>query len=217
MRNHGTGSDRVGRLKNRIRDNRGFTIGEVMVTLIILMLVTSLVARGVQLAAEHYTRSLATSESKILYSTLSNIISGELSNVKDIRSASQDASQYNLGAANGGTAGYVLCDHYGDNYSRFFVIDPESVTSDQLITSDYGELLIGTDDGGTLNGDFLVGSKAYSSHDLRAKVNVVYSRTDNVFHVTLKIKRKQGSKDLVSGSFDVIPLNTIEIKPLTDG
>lgn len=59
-------------------NSRGFTLGELLVTILILLLVTGGMVTTVSLAAGQFSTSVRESEAQILGSTLKNIISDEL-------------------------------------------------------------------------------------------------------------------------------------------
>ena len=58
--------------------NVGFTITEALATVIIVGLVTAILAGGIGLATSQYTKSMRSSESQMLYSSLQKILDTEL-------------------------------------------------------------------------------------------------------------------------------------------
>ena len=67
------------------RRRAGFTLGESMVVLLLLTLVAGAMTAGVLFGFRQYTASMAASESRVLSSTLMNVISNELSNGRNFR------------------------------------------------------------------------------------------------------------------------------------
>lgn len=62
----------------------GFTLTEALATLIIVGLVTTILASGIGLATNQYTKSMSNSEAQILYSSLQKILDTELRFTKTI-------------------------------------------------------------------------------------------------------------------------------------
>ncbi len=63
---------------NKLRNNKGMSIAEALVAVLILLLVSGGLASGVSLANHYYTKTLRTSEANELFSTLESLISNEL-------------------------------------------------------------------------------------------------------------------------------------------
>ena len=66
------------------RAKAGFTLVEMLCSVILVILVSIGLANGVQLAVENYTRSIIHSESQVLCETLTTAVSDKLRNCKEI-------------------------------------------------------------------------------------------------------------------------------------
>lgn len=66
------------------RAKAGFTLVEMLCSVILVILVSIGLANGVQLAVENYTRSIIHSESQVLCETLTTAASDKLRNCKEI-------------------------------------------------------------------------------------------------------------------------------------
>ncbi|MBQ7161888.1 MAG: hypothetical protein IJR90_09295 [Clostridia bacterium] len=179
------------RLKEKARDRRGFTLGETMAATVILLLLSGAMATGVALATSQFGKSMVRSESKVLYSTLQNVVKNELANTKTVVLGSSNAD-----------GSYQVTQFFSQNYAAHdslshFVILPEG--------SEYGELALGSD----TETNKLLSSSAYT-YGLGASVEVGYFRTAGYFRVNLTIWSQDGDR-LISEPFDVIPLNNVEI------
>ena len=71
-------------LKNKL-NSRGFTLTELLITLIILLMVTAIVAAGIPLAARAYQKLVDASNAQLLMSTTMTELRGELSTAEDIK------------------------------------------------------------------------------------------------------------------------------------
>ena len=195
-------------MRNKLSNKGGFSLAELLVTLLIVSLVTSGVATGVQLAVGHYRRSMGLSESKVLCSTLSSIVQSELGSTREAQP----------GELISGTE-YRLIGFFSNTYantqdlSQFYSVD---VNDSGISLSDdgYGEIILGVKSGNSVIGNLLVGSKSYSTYKLKARVNVTCTIPDgenyiSKFHVTIIIKAP--ADQTTSTSFDVIPLNRIDV------
>lgn len=60
------------------RKNGGFTLVELLCTIVVLLLITALMVTGIQLAVRTLRKSVTASESQVLCSTLKTIVSDEL-------------------------------------------------------------------------------------------------------------------------------------------
>ena len=192
------------RTAGRLRGKGGFTLAETLVTLLILGLVSAGMAAGIRFGVAQYQQSVRLSEARLLCSTLTNVIRGELANTTTVE----------LGENTGGTE-YAVLRFFSPNYamkesrSAFLSVD---VTKDDLTLTEYGVLLLGqVDASGAVSGNLLINSAAYSSYGLRANADVRYDKSLQIFIVTLRIRSGEGSDDLLSSSFDVLPLNDLRL------
>ncbi len=194
------------RLRRKLRGRGGYSLAEALVALVILLMVSGGMVDGIRFASEQYRKSMELSESKVLYSTLANILRSELSGLDP------NNGDFTL---SGDTVTSFVSAHYmseGADLTHQASVFPVTVTvGDDGLTdfepSDSGELMIGTLEGGAVtDGMLLLGSGAYSSYHLRARVDSI-TYTDNVFHVTLSILKSDGTTVLIDrNSFDVLPL-----------
>lgn len=189
----------------KLKSSKGMSLGEVLLCVLIIMLVTSTLATGISLAYTNYRISVTTSEAKILYSTLKSVILSELGNTNAVfLKKTTEGTEYPLDKFFSRT--YAIT----DEYSRFYSVTIEKSGMEEP-DDGYGEIILGTEDEkGVITGNLLISRAAYSSYHLSAKVDVTYDININTFHVTLSISNKNDIE--ISESFDVIPLNEMEIE-----
>ena len=72
------------RRRRILRDRRGFTLAEVLVAILILLIVTSIVAAGMPVAANAYHRVVDTSNAQVLLSTTVSTLRRELGTASDV-------------------------------------------------------------------------------------------------------------------------------------
>ncbi len=201
------------KISKRLRSRGGFSIAEMLVTVIILLLVSGGVAEGIRFGTEQYRKSMLLSEGKVLCSTLTSIIQSELSdtNVAHLVKAEGDGSVEDVND-------YRAVDVFFSSVGRCSLI-PVTVTkndADGTMTiskadDDYGELLLGTVDAeGAVTGDLLLGSKAYTTYKLRVKAAIEYNPTKAIFRVKLQIRAPGEDKDILESTFSVLPLNKVK-------
>lgn len=70
---------------NRIKGKAAFTLGEALVAVLILLLVTSIVAAGIPAAIRAYNNVVMASNSEVLLSTSMSALRNELSTAEDIQ------------------------------------------------------------------------------------------------------------------------------------
>lgn len=173
---------------------------------ILVLLVSATVVIGVSFSVNQYNRSKMRSESHMLCSTLAEVIRTELANTRTIT----------LGSRSGSGSVYTLKSFFSKNYAvkqgqtAFYSVKVDRQSGAiSSAGSGYGELMLGAEKNGNLYGNLLLGSASYTEYGLGAKVeSVTYDITSNIFHVELSVG-KDGT-ELVSRSFDVLPLNEIE-------
>ncbi len=190
----------------KLAGKRGMSLGEVLITVLIVLLMTSALVTGASFANRQYHASMKESEAKILYSTLSSVIHGELSNTRTIKLGEKVAGSADV---------YELESFFSRTYANrkdFSSFISVRVGESQEIypTSDrdgYGELFLGTMSADGLVGNLLVSSASYSFYHLSAKVDVKYDRSSQIFIVDLSVR--DGSNEKTSGTFEVLPLNSI--------
>ena len=173
-------------MMKKLRKKTGFSLGETMVALLIISLITMSIATAVAFGARQYGNSVSRSEARILCSSLSSIIQDELRNTTQVMIDGDDL--------------YYRTTNYesGDDLSRF----------DQ---DEDGHIVVMT---GTEK-FLLLGEAAYSGEDdLTAELESI-SFDDGVFNVSLVVHTSNGGGEIRS-DFTVIPLNTVkELDPET--
>ncbi len=170
---------------NKLRNNHGMSIGETLVAVLILLLVSAGLASGVSLASRYYTKTVRTSEANELYSTLESLISNEL---RYTNCAEFDGSG-NL--VNFFSKTFPI----HDDYTNIAIVD-----GDKNLSNNYDYVAIGNNDNYNL-----ILSKASYPNELGAKINSI--KYDNgCFVVDLDIGTDEiGS--LVTKAFSVRCLN----------
>lgn len=189
------------RIKNKIRkklsDRRGFSLGELLVATIILLLASQVLTQGMAFAVRMYNESMTRSHAKQLCSTLTNVIEKELRYTTSIKKDSQ------------GTIVSYFSPTYGKTESTFETVDAKG---NKVGGTSGGEIAIQVSaDDGTLYWQRLVSSASYSSFDLKANVSsVTFDQGSNAFYVELRILKD--GKIIVTNTFNVIPVNNLKIE-----
>lgn len=188
----------INRIRGKLSERRGFSLGELLAATIILLLASQVMAQGIAFATRMYNETLSRSHAKQLCSTLTNSIETEL----------RYATSAVLDGSNRLTAYFSVV--YGETKSGFCALDENG---NVISGTDGGELAIQVTDKTTnaIIWQKLISSASYSSYDLKAEAgNITYDESNNVFHVVLNISDKNG-KLLVTNAFDVLPVNKIKI------
>ena len=179
----------------------GFSLGELLAATLILLLASQVLAQGMSFAVRMYNESLTRSHGKQLCSTLTNMIETELRYTTSVEKNADN------------TLRTYFSPTYGKTQSSFVAIDESGKEISQATTG--GEIAIKvTDKDNKVVWQRLISSASYSSYGLKARVTEVKinsNKGDTVFNVTLKITDKNDN-DLVTNTFDVIPVNKVEIK-----
>lgn len=161
------------------RAKAGFTLVEMLCSVILVMLVSIGLANGVQLAVESYTRSIIHSESLVLCETLTTAVSDKLRNCKEI---SPDASPLQF-----------FCEGVGKNSS--FAVD------------DDGHVLLGNRAQLAQKEQKLLPDRAYP-YGIRGSVTVdSYDADNRIFSVTVQVTDSAGKETLAESTFEVRCLN----------
>ena len=176
----------------RLENQRGMTIAELLLAMMIFMLVAVGMTTGIRLAFNQYYTALRTAESHVLYSTLSTVIGDELrytTIVKTSTGGSGPVTEYQ------GSAAYRS--KYGEGSTLFMVDD------DGNRTSGCGQIAYGQPDSTGTDGRKLLLTKSAYPRNLRAKIsNLTYNNEEGYFTVTLTIAYKD--ETLISEDFNVI-------------
>lgn len=178
---------------NKLKNNRGMSIGELLVATIIMLLVSVGLVTGVTLSSKQFVQSLRQSEAEELYSTLSTLITNELryTNSLTLKNNNEVDTLFSVTyALKSKKTSLVTLDENGDELSY-----------------GYGQLAFGND--GEYNR--LVGSASYTSYNLGANAKIAYDKDKNLFTVNLDIGIIDGDS-IVSHSFDVRSINNITIE-----
>ena len=186
------------------RRRAGYSLSESLLAVLIVALLSMGIAAGVAFGVRQYRHATARSEQRILCSTLASVIRNELAITRSVW-----------------TDGDRLDGFFSENYGSesgqkrcFYAY--HTVNGVLTRASDgYGQLYVaGT---GTYADPIpLLPSAAYSSYQMQAKVEVDYLKASGVFRVRLKVRTPDGAQE-VETSFNVLPLNKLQIDPLLAG
>ena len=179
-------------------------MAEALLATLLVALLSMGVAAAMSFAGRQYRASMLASESKLLASTLTNVVRGELSNTPRIRLADAAGtvdSFYSRGYA-----------HEETEMSRFYAVRvDENLNVTPAGDEAFGQLLLGSLDGeGRLVGNLLLSGAAYGTWPLQARVCVRYDAAGQVFHVTLSVRDPDGN--VYPNEFDVLPLNDVIVE-----
>lgn len=92
--------------KRKLNNKKGFTIAEMLVAILILLMVSSIVATGIPVAREAYEKVVLTSNAEILMSTAISALRNELGTAKDIEASGTEIIYYN--SARGSTSKILI-------------------------------------------------------------------------------------------------------------
>ncbi len=189
----------------------GFSLGETLVALLIVSLLSMGIATGVAFAARQYNRALVRSEARILCSTLTNIFREELGNTQTIdTNPANDSIRFF-------SSNYTPPGAHGEENRFLSSIYSVRYQSEETYTAgandaEYGQIIFRTyDASGSPIDRMILPLEAYVPvRDLRAKATVKYdgdTGKNGVFEVTLNIRAGEDTQDQVTSTFYVIPLN----------
>lgn len=163
--------------KQKFRSQKGFTLVEMLCTIIVLLLVSALMVTGIRLAAKTLRKSVMDSESYMLCTTLRTLVSDELRYCGTIDTTDAD------------TGVKFFSQNYGEN-CYFSVNDDGHVV---LVDSD-GE------------SNKILTSNSYP-YGMMATVAInKYDSTTRIFNVTVTVTDSDGG-ELSSSTFDAKQLN----------
>ena len=187
----------LNKIRARLSDRRGFSLGELLAATIILLLASQVMTQGMAFATRMYNETLSRSHAKQLCSTLTNVIETELRYTTSV-------------SLNGEKMVSYFSPVYGKTLSGFCSLGEDGNPVDG---TKGGELAIQVTDKTTneVIWQRLVSSASYSSYGLLAEASAVtYNQSANSFHVVLNITDKDGNS-LVTSAFDVLPVNKLTI------
>ena len=176
-----------------MKNNKGFSLIELLAAIVVLSLVTGGLVTGVILSSNQYKESIRQSEASQLYNTISSLLTNELrftnkisykegtNEVEAIKSVSYQIDESNLCKI------YVL---YESGYPA---------------GNDYGRIALGDND----KKNYLLGNATYTN-DLGAKIHsITYDEISKLFTVDLDIGYKD--KSIIRNKFNVRALNWVTI------
>lgn len=172
------------KMLNKLKSRKGFTLVELLVTIVVMLLVTEIISMTIQLATRYYTQSVRNSESQTICAALSEAVQDELQYATKV----QPLPLGTPADENGYYASYTY-------YSRA----RQHGSSCELVCGDDGKIYVRKADK-----DYaLVGSETYT-YGMKAELDCRWNK-DGYFSVELKVM--DGDQALASQSFDVYPLN----------
>ena len=192
----------INRIRSKLSDKQGFSLGELLAATVILLLASQVMAQGSGFATRMYNETLSRSHAKQLCSTLTNTIETELRYTTSISTTGMSADGSSQLTA-------YFSPVYGQTLSGFLMVDSDD---NEVTGAPGGEIAIRvTDRENQVVIQRLISSASYSSYELKVEVqNVTYNIAANTFSATLKINDKNGN-ELVASTFNVIPVNKLKI------
>ena len=189
-------------VKERLASTAGLTLGELLVSVVVMSLVSLLLAAGVSVAARQYQESLVGSESQALCSTLTTAVTTALRSAQDFDRPSvtsdQDGEHYvyhRFWAADAYRTGLVAMGEDGQEL-------PEDAAGYVALRATDGSLVpLATQASHTL------GMKARVQLDWTNAGSSRYSAEAPVCKVTLTVC-DSASNPVATSAFTVIPVNS---------
>lgn len=189
------------RIKKKLQSAGGFSLTEMLVATIILLIAAQGMTDGISFASSQYTKQMRNSQSRILCSTLENTINYEFAHTDKIVYSNKSGS---------GT--YAVSKFFSptfcirDSYSQFVAIDD----SGKPVASGIGYLVLGYQPSeGTYDG-YPIASESLYTYGIKASVdNVVYVERDNApsyFQYRIKIYDESGNT-LIEDLPQIIPVD----------
>lgn len=186
----------------KLKSAAGLTLGELLVSVLIMSLVSLLLAAGVSVAARQYQESLVESESQTLCSTLATAIAASLRSAQDFTGASTEEEN--------GTQHYT--------YQRFWASDAyrvDLVAMDQdqaeLPAGSAGYLALKSADGSlaplATQASYTLGMKARAQLDWTNGGSSRYSSENPVCVVALTVC-DSALNPVAATTFTVVPVNS---------
>lgn len=173
-------------LRKRLRSGSGFTFAEMLMSILIILMVASVLAAGVPVAAGAYNKVVTSANAQVLLSTTMTRLRDELGTAKDI-------------AVNGsGTEITYTCDN--GSKSRICVVGPGATSEPGIYIHEYTDVL-----GEDAYTRLLVTHEA-SNKNLHTSCEFAYS--GGVVTVS--------GLSVLNGDKTVLTIDDFEIKVLTD-
>ncbi len=179
---------------NKLKNNKGLTLTELLCAIIVMLLVTAVMVVGIRLGTQAYVKSVSMSEAQQLCSTLTTLVSDEL--------------RYSgtINVANDGTVSFFST-HFGKNDNGKYRSFGQNAD---------GQVTLG-------DNKKILSSKSYP-YNLKAKVTLEYKQdfdgdgnndNDNgVFTATIIVYRTSETAVLATTTFQVEPLNHVDVKTI---
>lgn len=164
------------------KKKKGFTLVEMLATLIIVVLFTMMLTTFIDLTVEHFNNSVKNADAQTLASTLTNAVEDELRYATDITVDEEGNYKYfstSLGLGKNCVIKNVVKNINGEN-RNILVVDNDRMSEYPLINH---------------------GSYVY---DLNAYITATY--TNDIFNVSISIKDRN-EKEICKSDFAVVPLN----------
>ena len=174
------------------KNKSGFTLVEMLCSVLLIGLISAGLARGVSLAFYQYKRSVRHSSSYQLFTTLQTIISNELKYTNKITLDENDNVDKFYSVT------YAL----KGNLTSLYILD-----QNEKVTDGYGEVAFG--DGKDYN--YLLSSKSYSD-SLGAKCNITYDESSKIFTVELKIGVNDEENPYIEQTFSVRSIENVSVQ-----
>ncbi len=167
-------SAQCGALKT-LRSVNGFTLTEVLATVIIVGLVSAMLAGGVMLANKQFSSSMARSQAQELYSTLAKTLDNDLRYTGEFDNSDKDKGVHYYSEAHG-----------AEIPDRLYL---KTLTDDGNIQDmhEYGQLALCTEDGSTISR--LLGRGAYNNGLVARVDSFSYDPDFDCFVIKLSVAR----------------------------
>lgn len=190
-------------MTKKARSCVGFTLTEVLATVVVVGLVSGGLATAVSVGTKQFTRSMAMSESQQLFSMLRQDMDNDL----------KYATQYLPGDDEFHVTGYIS-PHHGDKDNPLYLcaLDDKGEVAEPTNSSltGLGQLALCSENRKVKNR--LLGKGSYN-YDLRARVNsFTYDDTKKTYVIDLEIVQASLNESLVHETFSVRALNEVSTK-----
>lgn len=193
---------RRGLALKKLKDAAGFTLTEVLATVIILGLVSGGVAMAVGVGTRQFSHSMASSESQLLFSSLKQDLKNDLSYTTGVFSSEDSGSLRSI-------TGYQSLRHADKReYLYLKALDSEGniVQATDGSTTGAGQLALCSADGKVKNR--LLGKGSYNYGLVACIKELRYDTDSKLYTVTMTVEDGSGG-DLVNETFSIKALNKV--------
>lgn len=170
--------------------SKGFSLIELLATILILSLVSGGIVTGVMLSNKQYKSSIRQSEASELYNTISSLLNYELKLTNEVKLDADKLVAFK-------SISYQIDE---SSLCNIYVLYESGYTAGD----NYGQIAFGNDD----KKNYLLGNAAYTN-GLGAKLNITYSETNKMFMVDLDIG--YDTKSVIHQTFNVRALNRVHV------